>query len=65
MPWYDALGGRKYLLAQSTVVAAFGLALASKLTGEFVTIASVAVGAFSIANASTTNTALKMHKEPE
>lgn len=64
MPWYEKAGGRKYLLAQSTVIGAFVLALCQRLGPEFATVAGIAVGAFSFANASTTNTALKAGKEP-
>ena len=63
MPWYEHGGGRKFLLAGGTVLMAFVLSLVGKLTGEFTTISSIAVGAFSLANASTTNTALKAGKD--
>lgn len=63
MPWYDVLGGRKFALATGAICMAFVLALAGKLTGDFVTVASIAVGAFNLANASTTNTALKAGKD--
>jgi hypothetical protein len=44
-------GNRKFIVASGSMVLAFVLALVSKLTGEFVTIASVAVGSFAAANA--------------
>lgn len=44
-------GNRKFIIAGGAMILAFVLALVSKLTGEFVTIASVAVGSFAAANA--------------
>jgi hypothetical protein len=63
MPWFEKLGGRKFLLAASSTFGGFVLAVFGKLTGDYVTIASISVGAFSLANASTTNAALKAGKE--
>lgn len=59
MHWFDGLGGRKFLLASASTLAAFVLALLGRLTGDFVTVASISVGAFSLANAATTNAALR------
>jgi hypothetical protein len=44
-------GNRKFLIAGGALLFAFVLALFGKLTGDFVAVASVAVGAFSAANA--------------
>lgn len=44
-------GNRKFVIAGGAMILGFVLALVSKLTGEFVTIASVAVGSFAAANA--------------
>jgi hypothetical protein len=44
-------GNRKFYIAGGALVFGFVLSLIGKLTGDFVAIASVAVGAFSAANA--------------
>lgn len=44
-------GHRKFVVALVAMVGAFLLALAGKLTGDYVTVAVAAVGAFSAANA--------------
>jgi hypothetical protein len=44
-------GNRKFVVAGGAMLLGFVLALAGKLSGEFVTIASVAVGSFAASNA--------------
>jgi hypothetical protein len=44
-------GNRKFYVSAGALVLAFVLAMFGKLTGEFATIASVTVGAFTAANA--------------
>lgn len=50
-PILDRLGGRKFVLSAAALLMAFLLALKAKLVGEFVTVATVAVGAFAASNA--------------
>lgn len=50
-PLLDRLGGRKFVLSAMVSVMAFVLALKAKLVAEFVTVATVAVGAFAASNA--------------
>ena len=47
----DRLGGRKFVLSAMVSVMAFVLALKARLVAEFVTVATVAVGAFAASNA--------------
>lgn len=47
-------GNRKFLMAATALVMGFLLALLDKLSADFATIASVCVGAYSLANAYTT-----------
>lgn len=50
-PVLERLGGRKFVLSSATVLLAFILAMRAKLVAEFVTVATVAVGAFAASNA--------------
>jgi hypothetical protein len=43
-------GGRKLLVTMTGILTSFALAWAGKLTGEYVTVISVTVGAFAAAN---------------
>lgn len=59
MAWHEAWGGRKFILAAAAILGAFLLGLLGKLTGEYATVSSISVGAFSLANMRTTAAALR------
>jgi len=50
-PWYEAGGGRKFVLAMASLLTAFVLALKGKLTAEFSAITVTVNMAFNAANA--------------
>lgn len=50
-PILERLGGRKFVLSAMVSIMAFVLAMKARLVAEFVTVATVAVGAFAASNA--------------
>lgn len=50
-PWFDVLGGRKFILAFVAINEAFVLAILRRPMADFVLVASVTVGAFAASNA--------------
>ena len=64
-PLLERLGGRKFVLSAMVSIMAFVLALRAKLVAEFVTVATVAVGAFAASNAFITGKGTERKDDPK
>jgi hypothetical protein len=64
LAWFDWLGGRKFVIAETALIFGFVLALLGKLTPEFTFVLIAVCGFYSGANVLNTTAALKAGAAP-